>query len=223
MQESAKLSSIKVSLIEKWISKGKQNQPPFNEFYDEIKNINTYPTDLENLNKILAPLPQEFEELFNSTKGNKTGIAWVNKTGNLWVYSRTINGKEIRITADTVFELYRKVIDNNQIWGIRDYDKLKNYIDLPDNFEIPQRQQYKILSKDISITCTKLNKTEININMKGCINKKELFDTLDKIRSFEKDIIKIDITSINDKFKILIELNLKINRLEIFEKKFKFN
>ena len=74
---------------------------------------------------ILAPLPEQFEDSFKSTKTNKTGIAWVNKIGNKWVYSRRVNEKQVEIKDQNIYKLHKKVINQNLTWGIRDYEKAK--------------------------------------------------------------------------------------------------
>ena len=74
---------------------------------------------------ILAPLPKQFEDSFKSTKINKTGIAWVNKIGKNWIYSRRINEKTVEIKDSNIYNLHKKVIKQNLTWGIRDYDKAK--------------------------------------------------------------------------------------------------
>ena len=74
---------------------------------------------------ILAPLPKQFEDSFKSTKTNKTGIAWVNKIGKNWIYSRRINEKTVEIKDSNIYKLHEKVIKQKLTWGIRDYDKAK--------------------------------------------------------------------------------------------------
>ena len=74
---------------------------------------------------ILAPLPKQFEDSFKSSKINKSGIAWVNKTGKTWTYSRRINEETIRIKDSNIYNLHKKVIKNNLTWGIRDYDRAR--------------------------------------------------------------------------------------------------
>ena len=92
---------------------------------------------------IYAPLPEEYEITFKSSPINKTGIAWVNNpgTGKRWIYDRHVNGKLIRIDDENIYELYKKVKNANQIWGIRDYEKAKKIIDIPDDFEIPKKEK----------------------------------------------------------------------------------
>lgn len=129
-----------------WINRGKQEfGDVYIQFYKYINELKSKQSEIfsdEELNNeilvdegIFEPLLEEYESSFNSM--NKSGIAWVNKTGSKWTYSREINGKTIRLSEHTLQELYKKVIEHNLIWGIRDYDRAKNYLDFPEGFEIP--------------------------------------------------------------------------------------
>ena len=145
-----------------WINRGKQE---FGEIYLQFyKHVNEFKsgkneghnkesTDVSENEKanlvdesIYEPLLEEYEDLFDSM--NQTGIAWVTKTKNNWNYSRNINGETINLSADTVIELYEKVTKRNLIWGIRDYNKAKKFIDIPDDFEIPLDSQIDEINVD---------------------------------------------------------------------------
>ena len=129
--------------------------------YDKAKEFIDFPDDFEipvngaeeGLDKvdlgIYAPLAEEYENSFSST--NKSGIAWVNHIGNRWIYSRIINGNNMRFVGENVYELYTKVKESNQIWGIRDYDKAKEFIDFPDDFEIPLKPSVGDSDNDIDV------------------------------------------------------------------------
>lgn len=83
-------------------------------------------TTLENGNGILKPIPKNIEnEFFKSSKGNNSGFAWVSKVGKKWTYSRRINGKPVLIKDENIINLYKKVISQNLIWGVRDPTKAK--------------------------------------------------------------------------------------------------
>ena len=102
---------------------------------------------------ILAPLPEQFEDSFKSTKTNKTGIAWVNKIGNKWVYSRRVNEKQIEIKDQNIYKLYKKVINKNLTWGIRDYEKAKKIINDETNnilIELPDKIKEEINTNNIT-------------------------------------------------------------------------
>ena len=138
-----------------WINRGKQDfgeiYVQFYQYINGIKSRQYKSDDSEEINdisteKIISvdegiyePILAEYEDLFNSM--NQTGIAWVDKTGSKWIYSRNVNGKTINLSADTITGLYEEVINNDLIWGIRDYDNAKKFIEIPDDFEIPLRFQ----------------------------------------------------------------------------------
>lgn len=145
MNKAAELSSVDISLIEKWILNGKQNKNPFKEFYEEFLNVKNY---LENL---------------------------------------------------------------------------EPPTDMPNNFEILKNENNEFISENISIKYTRLNKKELKIIINGHINKKELFEFMNKLRFFDEDIINININSLKDKFEIFIELDLNINLLEVFKKNLNLN
>ena len=164
-EETIKNANISKNTYNYWINRGKQEfgeiYVQFYQYVNEIKSELDEPMaidkdDKPNDNKesivdngIYEPLIAEYEELFNSM--NQTGIAWVNQNGSAWVYSRNINGKIVDLTANTITELYKKVINNNLIWGIRDYELAKKFIDFPDDFEIPSKPQVRKHDVDVEI------------------------------------------------------------------------
>lgn len=87
---------------------------------------------------IYAPLPEEYEQSFKSSPMNQSGIAWVNNpgAGTFWIYEKRINGKIIKFKDKNIYNLYKQVKNKNHIWGIRDYSRAKQYIDIPDEFII---------------------------------------------------------------------------------------
>lgn len=120
--------------------------------YSRARNIINIPEDYEPNKKgkikdntktipniidpdIYAPLPKELNLTFNPSQSNKTGIAWVNKAGNRWVYSRKINGKTEQATDENIYELHKKVKYLGFDWGIRNYDKAKKIIKIPENYQ----------------------------------------------------------------------------------------
>jgi len=141
--------------------------------YSKAKKIIDIPDDFEipqkqiNMDKskiipefidpdIYAPLPEELTSTFNPTQANKTGIAWVNKSGSKWKYSRKINGKTIEVIDENIYELHKKVKDLNYDWGIKDYQKAKEIIIIPENYQPAQRfeepyinEKYDEISTDI--------------------------------------------------------------------------
>ena len=130
-----------------------------NKLYEKVKNNNlTWGVrDLEKAKKslngdlelpneeidsgIYAPLPTQYEESFKSSPSNQSGIAWVNRTGNKWNYSKSFNGKQIKISDENIYELYKKVKNENHIWGIRDYSKARKIIKIPEDFKPPEKNE----------------------------------------------------------------------------------
>ena len=143
-----------------YINKIKSGEIKFNEEEPIQKHsqiISNENSEIETLDKIpenhiLSPLPKEYEDSFKSTKTNKTGIAWVNQTGTRWTYSRQVNGKSIVLSADTIYELHEKVIANNLIWGIRNYEKASKIIDIPEEYAPPQKPEEKTTEDEIDFS-----------------------------------------------------------------------
>ena len=135
--------------------------------YDKAKEFIDFPDDFEipvmeieevstSIDSgIYAPLGEEYESSFSSM--NKSGIAWVNKIGNKFYYAKSVSGRSIRISADNVYELYNKVEHANQIWGIRDYGRAGKFIDFPDDFKIPTKQENE--EKNDVVSNNKINES----------------------------------------------------------------
>ena len=185
--ESIGNANVSKNTYDYWINRGKQEfgkiYVQFYQYVNEIKSEldgtltidkrDGKSEDKDGIfvdNGIYEPLLAEYEELFNSM--NQTGIAWVNQNGSMWVYSRNINGVGVDLTANTITELYKKVINNNLIWGIRDYGLAKKFIDIPDDFEIPNMETegsfdniddnfYAPLSEEYEKSFSSMNKTGI--------------------------------------------------------------
>ena len=83
--------------------------------------------------KIYAPLDEKYLKTFPS-KSNSTGIAWVNKVGNKFIYSRTAGDGQVEFSDANIYSLFNKVISQRQPWGIRDYNKASKLIDIPKDF-----------------------------------------------------------------------------------------
>ena len=136
-EKAAEKSGIDFETYKYWINRGKQSFGKiYTQFYSLVREINpdkNKPED-KSESEIYSPLPEEYESLFKSTKTNKSGIAWVNKVGNQWIYSKSVDGEPVKITDKDIYELFRKVKNENQIWGIRDYEKACHYIDIPQDY-----------------------------------------------------------------------------------------
>ena len=161
-----------------WGIRDYQRAKPLIEKYDILEVEEKYNTNkddeininIENVDEgIYAPLPEKYEIAFKSSPMNKTGIAWVNNTsaGTKWIYERRLKGKIIKIEDTNIYNLYNKVKNEGYIWGIRDYEKAKKIINIPDDFEIPKKETksksdlipeyidpaiYAPLSKELEVT-----------------------------------------------------------------------
>ena len=175
---------------------------------------------------IYKPFPKEYEHLFKSTNMNKSGIAWVNMPSKKWEYSRNVNGKPIRLVGETLEDLYIQVIKNNLLWGIRDYDRAKNYLNIPK--EILSKYSTEPES-DISQDSTQNSKYDFNINsfksnnlfnvvVTGLVNQEDLLDALNIFKDFKNFIKRINTTSINNSVDIFIELSMDKSSKSRFER-----
>lgn len=170
---------------------------------------------------ILAPLPEEYESSFKSTKINKSGFAWVNKNGLLWQYAGNINDKYEKINDYNIYNLHKKVISQNLIWGVRDIIKAK------ETLRNEKKPEDYVLNTDIKtdkkVTVNYLTKNASNINIiiKGTIQNDELMYVLLKFKLFEDYIMRILSNKKHNEIDILIELDLDVNLLSKFEKEIK--
>ena len=142
---------------------------------DYIKAINTLENEkMDSINKnnklaiedydILTPLPEEYKLKYYSNQTNKSGFAWVNKFGNLWHYERSINSNHILIKNPDIYELHKKVISRNLIWGVHDYKKAKKSLEQENNNEKLKNEEFNILMPlpqeyEIFFRATKINKS----------------------------------------------------------------
>lgn len=122
--------------------------------------------DIKINTEIYAPLPQKYLETFPK-QSNQTGIAWVNKIGNQFIYSRKVNGETIKITDDNIYSLHQKVLKQNQIWGIRNYTNARKFIDIPEDYTIPKETKTKEtdINPDIYAPLSKEDMSKFNPNM----------------------------------------------------------
>lgn len=171
---------------------------------------------------ILNPLPEEYESRFNPTQASKTGIAWVTKYGDTWYYQRNVNNEHIYIKKQDLYELYNEVVNNNLMWGIRDYDKAKRYIKIPDDFKIPKKPKRIVKTRNnVIVSYSRTKKDEIDVGIEGEIKINELTNMLDKLNFFIIDVEKMELNRVKEKFKVLIKLNLNVALINKFEDKVK--
>jgi len=186
---------------------------------DSKKTENSSNSDVKK--SIFDPLSKNDLSKFNPNPNNKTGIAWVNKVGNNWVYQRQKNGKKLRIEDSNIVKLYEKVVNNNQIWGITDIDKARIVIEtnsIP--ISVPKKIEKPSISRSqVTVNYIEKSVNEFEILIKGVINNKDLFNVLNRFDSFKENIKRVVITSINKQSDIFIELELNKYSLRSFEEK----
>ncbi|WP_305557530.1 hypothetical protein [Methanobrevibacter sp. V74] len=76
-------------------------------------------------NDILSPLPDKYKNAIQIRHYHETGIAWVRKIGNLWVYGKRIDGKYVSIKDSNIYKLHKKVLKDGHDWGIINQEKAK--------------------------------------------------------------------------------------------------
>ena len=197
--------------------------------YDKAKLVIDIPDDFKiplkpqveepapsNSFDILDPLPEKYLSSFNPSQKNRTGIAWVNKIGNRWVYQRKVNGVKIKFDDKDICNLHKIVIKNNQIWGILDFDKAMPIIEsnkLESEVSKPQ------ISTNYNVIVNYIEKPmgEVDIIIKGVIKSKDLIFILNKFELFKEDIKRIITTSLNNEVDMFIELEIKKSLKNKFE------
>ena len=183
-KEACKIVDFPYDTYKYWINRGKQNIGEiYVNFYDEVIQINELKSKIENeLNEYLKDSEytsnninyEKYKDLLKpidnySTQSNRTGFGWTNKIGNKWIYTKSINKKQLRITDENFFILFEKVLESENIWGVIDKEKaietlrnqqhpnhdwnldtfLKLYGDLIDNGSPNQANEDEIVAKDI--------------------------------------------------------------------------
>ena len=198
--------------------------------YDKARKIIDIPKDfiapetreepIQLSSDILAPLPKKYLSSFNPNQKNKTGIAWVNKIGNKWVYQRRVNGLDVKFSDEDIHDLHDTIINNNQIWGIIDFDKANPIIE---SNQIKESEA-QITTKPINPSNVVVNyidkpMNEVDIIIKGLIRNNDLIKILSRLKLFEKNIKRIITTSIDNKVDIFIELEINKYLKNTFEEK----
>ena len=216
--------------------KGKQillKEPSIEELYLKVKSLNgiwgirdykrainyiNIPDELipENNNNeeildIYSPLSKKYlsKELVKNTT---TGIAWVSKHNNRWVYNYQENNQIIRLSDENINNLYKKVIENNGIWGITDIDKAEAIISSETKVK-----KTKITSR-VNVNYIASAKNKLNIIINGRIKSNQLINTLSELKAFEKNFKRIITTSISNEVDLLIEIEINKNSKKSFEK-----
>lgn len=159
------------------------------------------------------------EEITNSlVRNSPTGIAWVSKNKNRWVYNRKYKNQIIRLSAENIRDLYDKVIANNGVWGIIDIDKAKAIID-PENKNKNVKNKTKLKGKNnIIVTYIEKSKTRTEIIIKGRVKISNLLEVINQLEIFELNFKRIVTTTINNNVDLFIELEMSKNSISFFEK-----
>jgi len=158
----------------------------------------------------MAPLPRMWKDFFKDNPMNQTGIAWVSKAGNNWVYSRQIESRPVRFSVPDIKRLHKKVIGANYVWGIRDPNIARKIINPSGNDKTK-----------VTVVLDRLTKTKFKANIKGSIKSDELRKILNKLRFYEKDTVKKEIKQVGSKTNMKFELKLNTDVLNSFEHKVK--
>ena len=190
-----------------WYNMGRSGDKNHAEFYRQCESAKRPPVNTN----IFAPLPPEWVEYFDGLPMNKTGIAWVSKIGNKWIYQRQDKGKSIRFTNPNIRKLHKEVINNNQIWGIRNQTLAKQAI----NGYTPASTSVK--HEKVTVKYKRLNKNEFKAIAQGKIEHNEVSKVINKLKFFEVDIENMQTRKVKGKTQILIELRLNTSLLNKFE------
>lgn len=104
-----------------------------------------------------------------------------------------------------IYELYEEVINNNLMWGIRDYNKAKRYIKIPDDFNIPKKTKNVIKTQNkVIVSYSRTKKDEIDVEINGKIKSNELNNTLEKLNFFMIDV-EMELNKIKGQLDVLIK------------------
>ena len=206
IQEAAKIveNGNYETTILNWYSSGKSGNSKHNDFYVACNESRQKPVNSD----ILGPLPRKWKKYFENKPMNQTGIAWVNKMGNNYVYQRQILNETIRISDSDIYQLHKKVISRNYVWGIRDMNKAQKII-----------KKNSSNKNNVTAIFTRSSKNTFNVKIKGIIENNEVRETFNKLKFFEVDKKQSHEIKIGNKTKINLEYNLNISLLNSFKSK----
>lgn len=192
-----------------WYKAGKFGDKNHVEFYNECEKYLNKVIDVD----IFAPLPPKWRDYFKKLPMNKTGIAWVNRVGNNWVYSRKINSKTISISDGNLYNLHKRVIKQGHVWGIRDISLAEPII--------KGQNTSGITTNKVNVTYTRLNKQEFEAKIEGLIKHDQFKNSLNALAFFEYDLEKMETQKVNGKVRILMIYKLDISLINSFKEKIK--
>ncbi|WP_405315997.1 hypothetical protein [Methanobrevibacter sp.] len=236
------LEELYVKVVEKGFLWGIRDYDRAKDYLDIPEDIlSKYSKDLESeiekedLNIVVdegiyKQFPEEYEYLFRSSKMNKSGIAWVNRAGKKWTYIRNIDEKYVKFASETLEGLYLQVIRNNLLWGIRDYDRAKDYLDIPEDILSKYSKKLELgADQHLSLNSTQNLKYDLNVNLlksdnlfnvvvTGLVNSDDVLSVLNIFKEYGKYIKRINTTSIDNSVDIFIELNIDKLSISNFER-----
>lgn len=173
-------------------------------------------------NKINSQLDKKYitDEVIENSP---TGIAWVSKRNDRWIYNRQNDKQIIRLSDLNIENLYNKVIENNGIWGIIDKDKADKILNpKPDNHKVKTKSKNKTKNKiKITVTYFEKNRTRTEIVIKGRVKNTELISVFNDLKTFELNITRIITTTVNNNVDLFVELELPKGSMEFFERQIK--
>lgn len=209
IKEASKNASIDLKLLTKWEDLGKIGIEPFKNFLSQYNKAKIESKSIKTLKEdILNPLPKKWQKYFENKPMNKTGIAWVTKIRNNYIYQRQNSNKHIKIADQDIYELYTKVIKKNYTWGIRDINKAQKII----------KKTTPHKNEKITVEYNRLKKNNIKIKINGLLKNNEVKTAFDKLKFFDIDMTKRYEKKINNKTEIHIEYKIDIALLNTFEK-----
>ena len=143
-----------------------------------------------------------------------TGLAFVDKDGDRFIYSLKRGKKIIRLTDSDINNLHKKVLDNDGIWGVVDLKKAQRIID-PDTYGKIEK------IGNVSVNYIEKSKSKLSVIINGTIKNNQLFLILKKLEVYELDFKRMITTSMNNKIDLFIEIEIQKNTKNVFEDKIK--
>ena len=182
-----------------WYNAGKDGVEAHVDFYQKCVEASKNPVNAD----IMAPLPVVWKHHFKK-RPNKSGFAWVYRSNNKWFYSRKMDDKKVVYSDYVLKNLHKKVVGANNLWGVTDVDKAKKSL--------------AVNTKRVRVKIQRINKNKFRANVQGFVKNKYLLTVLNRMKFFEKDVVKREIKQINSNSTFIkIEYVSDISILNSFE------
>ena len=162
-------------------------------------------------NDILSPLPDKYKNAIQIRHYHETGIAWVRKIGNLWVYGKRIDGKYVSIKDSNIYKLHKKVLKDGHVWGIINQEKAEETL-----FNAQPINTINSSPKEKQAGAFVNIKRDI-ISIEGKIKNKDVLTVLAKIYEYEDDVLKMNAQKQDDETAISITLELPSTQISDFK------